>query len=167
MSFGLSSELAPSRTGAGWSHLDPLRFGQLVILLISESRREVLIWSCFSAVGAGVPFSELKQRSCSRHLFLFCPSLYLILCKRTGLQLQMFRLSTEGQLPQGHWGQSFPILKESKLILNQCKQNVKWHRARLSPAVPKLSHITVRDLKTSAKQLVNKPEWVTHTHKIK
>jgi len=39
--------------------------------------------------------------------------------------MQMFRGSTEERVPEGHWEQSFRILKESKLILNQHKLNVK------------------------------------------
>lgn len=64
--------------------------------------------------------------------------------------MQMFIQSTEEQVPKGHRGQSFRILKQSKLILNQHKLNVKWHGAGLSAAVPKLSHTAAGEPTSSA-----------------
>lgn len=58
--------------------------------------------------------------------------------------MQMFRRSTEERVPEGHWGQSFRILKDSNLILNQHKLNVKWHGASLSAAAAKLSYTSAR-----------------------
>lgn len=70
--------------------------------------------------------------------------------------MQMFRWSTEEQVPEGHRGQSFRILKESKLILNQHKLNVKQHGARLSAAGSKLSHTAARE-----PSIVSKCTWRT------
>lgn len=77
--------------------------------------------------------------------------------------MQMFRWSTEEWVPEGHWGQSFRILKESKLILNQYKLNVKWHGARLSAAAPKLSHVVDGEPISSA----NAPGEQVGMHSIK
>lgn len=66
--------------------------------------------------------------------------------------MQMFRQSIEEGVPEGHRGQSFRILKEGKLILNQHKLNVKWHGARLSAAAPKLSHTTAGEPTSSANE---------------
>lgn len=64
--------------------------------------------------------------------------------------MQVFRRSTEEQVPEGHRGQSFRILKERKLILNQHRLNVKWHGARLSAAVPKLPRTAAGEPTSSA-----------------
>ena len=64
--------------------------------------------------------------------------------------MQVFRRSIEQRVPEGHRGQSFRILKENKLILNQHKLNVKWHGARLSAAAPKLSHTAAGEPPSSA-----------------
>lgn len=66
------------------------------------------------------------------------------------MHMQMFRRSTEEQVPKGHQGQTFRILKERKLILNQHRLNVKWHGARLSAAAPKLSHTAAGEPTSSA-----------------
>lgn len=61
--------------------------------------------------------------------------------------------NTEEQVPERHWGQSFTILEESNLILNQLQLHVEWHWAGHSDEAPKLSHSAASELTSSANTL--------------
>lgn len=67
--------------------------------------------------------------------------------------MQMLRWNTEEQVPERHWEQSFRILEESNLMLNQHQVHVKWHWAALSDEAPKLYHTAASELTSSANTL--------------